>query len=114
MAETIKEKLANLEKYMPNESDHLYEFGRLLSSSLPERVNAAGFGLAAAMEISDLENGTDDRGNTIQSKLVGMPPIVYGLLQQTIPRMAKAVGGEEFGAEVEKMYDEVWKATGKR
>ena len=95
--EPIKEKLRNLRQYMPNEQDELYEFGTYLAGRLNSRLVPSGFNMAAELALHDLQNGVDGcTRQSINSKLVGFPPVMYILLRTQVPKIAEAVCPEDF------------------
>ena len=92
----IKEKLANLEQYMPGQEETIYEFARFLSTRANDTLVPQGFDLMAALALYDLQNGKDGyTDKPIQSKLVGYPPQIYTLLQMYVPQMKEVIFGKE-------------------
>lgn len=106
--EPIKEKLKNLEKYMPEEEDTIYRFGEFLADRLNQQLNPLGFNMAAELTLYDLQRGIDGfSGQPIRNSLVGYPPMIYFLLRMRVPDIAKAVCPEDFAMEVENFQKEV-------
>ncbi|MDP4000733.1 MAG: hypothetical protein Q8P83_00610 [bacterium] len=92
----IKEKLANLEQYMPGQEETIYEFARFLSTRADDTLVPQGFDLMAALALYDLQNGKDGfTGKPIQGKLIGYPPQIYTLLQMYVPQMKEIIFGKE-------------------
>ena len=102
-----KEKLRELNKYLPMEQDLTYEFGRLLSEYLNPQLVPEGFVLGCYLLINDLQKGVDGfTQDPIRSSLVGMPPIVYNMLIWDISRIAEVIFPEEFASEVKSFIRE--------
>ena len=108
--EPVKEKLCDLEKYMPKEHHSLYKFGKLLSDRINPEINPIGFYYAAETLLHDLQAGVDGfSGQPIRDSLAGNPPIFYTVLRWKIPHIAKAVCPEDFANGVKTAYEEVRK-----
>lgn len=107
--EEPKRKLAKLEEFIPTTHDNLiYEFGRYLAGKLNPELVPMGFILAYAIALQDLQAGKDSDANlSIRGKLVGYPPMMYGILHMYLPIIAKAIFPEEFANAVKNKYDEI-------
>src|SRR3989344_4941338 len=55
----VKEKLRDLEKYMPKSDDTIHDFGRYLADRLNDRLVPEGFNLGAELALYDLQTGID-------------------------------------------------------
>ena len=108
-----KEKLVNLEKYMPMPKQHkTYEFGRFLAGRLDSELYPVGFVTACELALYDLKTGIDGITNKpINNNLVGYPAMVYAAIEITIPEIAKAIFPTEFAREVEAVIGEVSRKT---
>jgi len=103
-----KQKLAELEKHMPNQEGTVYDFGHFLAERLNPSLVPQGFVMACELAIYDLGTGVDGFTNKpIHNELVGYPPVVYMVLRMTIPGIAKAIFPAEFAQEVETVIREV-------
>jgi hypothetical protein len=103
-----KEKLSELQKYMPKNEDTIWEFGRMLSTKLNPELVPEGFVMACELLIYDLQKGVDGfTGQPIRSKLVGYPPMIYALLRMEIPHIASVIFPEEFATAVKDFIQEV-------
>lgn len=103
----IKEKLANLEQYLPEQEKITYDFARFLSNRAHDRLEPEGFNMMAKLALYDLQTG--EEGYTrkpIQNELVGYPPAIYYLLGESISQIAEAIFGKEYGHQVEKVRQE--------
>ena len=107
--EPIKEKLRNLRQYMPKRDDIIYEFGAYLADRLNPELVPEGFNMIVERALHDLQKGTNGcTGQPIRnSRLVGNPPIMYGLLRTQIPDIAAAVCPEDFAKGVRECYEQV-------
>ena len=106
--EPIKEKLKNLRQYMPNQQDVIYDFGAYLADRLNPELVSQGFNMAAELALYDLQKGVDGvTGQPIRSRLVGYPPVIYGLLRMQVPEIAEAVCPEDFAKGVREFYEQV-------
>ena len=106
--EPVKEKLRALPDYMPKEDDTLYQFGAFLAERFHDSLVPEGFMMGAELALYDLQTGVDGfSGQPIRSRLVGSPPMIYGLLRMRVPDIAEAVCPPEFAEGVRNMYDTV-------
>lgn len=104
----IKRNLKNLRQIMPSEDDTLYEFADFLSERLNSRLVPEGFNMAAQLALYDLKTGVDGYTHqSIRSRLVGYPSMIYALLEMRIPDLAQATCPEPFAKGVKRVYDEV-------
>lgn len=100
----IKEKLRNLQKYMPNEKELIYQFGRFLADRLNSELVPTGFLVAMQTALYDLQKGVDGySGQLISNKLVGYPPIIYSLLSMRFMDITHAVCPDDFAKDVEQV-----------
>lgn len=104
-----KQKLAKLEELIPNTLDGLlYDFGHYLAGRLNSQLVPMGFVMGCELALYDLQTGVNGfTGESIQSRLVGYPPMVYALLRMEIPRIADAVLPAEFAASVKNHIERV-------
>jgi len=64
--------------------------------------------MAAECALYDLQNGVDGfTGQSIRSRLVGYPPMIYELLKIQVPEIAEAVCPEDFAKGVREFYERV-------
>ena len=106
--EPVKEKLKNLREHMPEQDDTIYSFGAYLADRLNPELVPQGFNMAAELALYDLEKGVDGfTGQPIQSRLVGYPSMIYGLLRMQVPQIAEAVCPEDFAKGVKDFYEQV-------
>jgi len=110
----IKEKLRNLQEYMPNQEEQLYDFAKLLADVLNPTLYPCGFHLAANFVLYDLETGKDQINGSkspdyarIFNHLSGYPPLVFTFMRMMLPDIAKAVAPKEFADEVQKEQDKL-------
>jgi|SRR3989344_1483850 len=105
-----KQKLRELEKYMPNAVETVHAFGRFLVERLNSQLVPMGFVVGCHLAIHDLETGVDGfTGKPIRNGLVGYPPMIYALLGMEIPAIAKAIFPADFAAKIEAFVEEVQK-----
>ena len=96
--ESIKEKLRNLQEYMPDGDNLLYKFGEYIADKLsPNRIIPEGFYMAAELALNDLQ---EDGGENY-------PPFIYALIGMKIPEIAESVYSKEFGEDVKELYEEI-------
>ncbi len=106
--ESVKEKLRNLKQYMPDRHDAIYDFGAYLADRLNPELVPQGFNMAAELALYDLQTGIDGfTRQPIRSRLVGYPPMSYGLLRMQVPEIAEAVCPEDFTKGVREFYEQV-------
>ncbi len=106
--EPVQEKLRNLREHMPDQQDVTYDFGAYLADRLNPELVPQGFNMAAELALYDLQKGVDGfTGQPIQSRLVGYPSMIYGLLRMQVPQIAEAVCPEDFAKGVKEMYEQV-------
>jgi len=99
--ETVREKLRNLQQYMPRRGEAVYKFGKFLAEKLDSQLSPIGFSMTAELTLCDLEKGIDALSNQpIRSKLAGCHPGVYNLLRVIVPDIAEAVCPEDFARDV--------------
>ncbi len=93
----IKYKLANLEEFLPDQPEHIYEFGRFLSERSTDGLEPEGFDLMVSLAIYDLQRGEDGyTGEPIKgTTLVGLSPIIYTLFQMQADIIKRILYGEE-------------------
>lgn len=103
----VKEKLRNLENYMPKQKKLVYDFGKFLADRLNPELVPEGFFMAAQSAISDLEKGVDEQGNSITNTLCGYAPSVYATLAIQILQIAEATCPTEFAQSVRIFYNEI-------
>ena len=104
----MKEKLRNLREHMPDQNDQIYSFGAYLADRLNPELVPEGFNMAAELALYDLQKGVNGfTGKPIQSRLVGYPPMIYGILRMQVPEIAKAVCPEDFAKGVIEFYEQV-------
>ncbi len=106
--EPVKEKLRNLQEYMPDGLDIIYDFGKYLADKLPPKLVPIGFNIATGAMINALEAGVDEvSGEPIRNSLTGYDSIAYYLLREIVPDIAEAVCPEDFAKDVKKIYEQV-------
>lgn len=105
--ESMKEKLKDLRKYLPEEDDFTCQFASYLASKLNPEIFPGGFNLAYVLAVADLKRGgIYDTGNVkVPIDLVGYPNIIYVQLEMKILHIAEAVCPPEFAKEVRKNYE---------
>jgi len=104
--EGVKEKLRNLQDYMPDQAEAIYVFGRYLADRLNQELSPSGFYLANIFVIYDLKRGIDgDTERPINNTLVGGQPELYASLGELIPAIAEAVCPEDFANGVRENYN---------
>ena len=95
-----------LKKGVP--SEHLEEFGRFLADYLNPELNPMGFVMGYLLAVGDLQKGINGfTQQPIRNGCVGYPPIMYGLIQMSLPEVADAVLPYRFAEEVKNFYAEV-------
>lgn len=93
----VRERLSDLEQYLPDQHETTYEFARLLADRLNNQLVPAGFNLAAELLLHDLQEGVDGfSGEPINSSLAGQPEMIYALVRMRIPDITEAVCPKEF------------------
>ena len=108
--EEPKQKLMALEEHLPDApNDLVYDFAHFLAKHhLNPELIPQGFVIACELALYDLQTGVDGyTSQPIQSRLVGYPPMTYGLLRTNIPTIAKAIFPEEFAESVRTFMEEV-------
>ncbi len=96
-----KEKLKNLSTLMPDSPETVHQFGAYVADRLSPELVPMGFIMACELAIYDLQKGVDGfTGKPITNRLVGYPPMIYGLLRLSVPNIAATVFPAEFAAEV--------------
>ena len=104
----IKERLNNLEEYMPDEHEMTYDFAAYLADKLNPTIVPMGFKMSAELALYYLAKGVDElSGEPIKNRLVGYSPIIYGAISMSIPQIADAVCPEEFAKEVTRLCEEI-------
>ncbi len=89
---SIKQKLANIEKYLPGQTDLTYDFAHFLAERSDESMVPGGFDMMAELAMADLQRGNDGyNGQPLKNKLVGYPPTIYVQLRMVLPKIKKAV-----------------------
>lgn len=92
----VKEKLANLQNYMPGEEQIIYDFANFLSERANDKLVPMGFEMLVQLALYDLWTWIDGFTNKpIRSSLVGYPPMMYQLLNMRAPQIAEAIFGKE-------------------
>lgn len=106
------DKLRRLEKYLPDELDVIYDYGRFLADRLNPEIVPEGFVLAASLATHDLREGVDGfTGEQIDNRLTMYPPFFYDLLFLLTSRIAHAVYPEDFAGKVDVFLQEVNKQS---
>ena len=98
--EPVKEKLRNLQKYLPGQSPLVYEFGKYLADYLHPELYPEGFSLMCRTALQYIKQGKDFRDRPISKALVGHDPKIYERLENTIPQIIDAVCPPEFARAV--------------
>jgi len=110
----VKEKLANLQQYMPDQDQIIYDFAKFLSQRANDELVPAGFNMMAELAVYDLQNGVDGfTGKPIQGRIAGYPPMMYQALNMYIPQIAEAIFGKEYGTQVDDIRMQVLKSLRK-
>ena len=92
---SIKQKLANLEQYVPGQPEETYELARFLSGRASETMRREGFDLLAETALIDLKRNKDGyTGKPITSKLAGYPPQMEMVLRLAIAEIKDVVLAE--------------------
>ena len=106
--EPVKEKLRNLEKYLPDKEKMVYEFGNYLADILNPALVPFGFNLAAEHALYDIQVGVNSfTKEPISTRLAGYPPQIYALLRSEIPYIAEAVCPEDFAKGVREVFEDI-------
>lgn len=107
--ESIKEKLKDLKRYMPEQPPIVYDFGAFLADRLNSDLVAAGFVLATELALNDMEAGVDGfTGKRISGRLSGYPSQIYAILRaMQLPEIVRAVCPEDFAKDVEEAYRQI-------
>ena len=103
--EPVKERLKNLEEYLPGQDQAIYSFGNFLAQRLNPKLNPLGFINMYEWVLMDLNKGTSHPGVPIPSDLAGYPPQFYAVLRILMLDIAKAVCPEDFAQEVKESYE---------
>lgn len=104
----VKEKLRNLQDYMPGKNVAVYQFGAYLADKLNPSLIPPGFVQAAGLALHELKTGFDQITNeSIRNELVGYQPFFYDVLSMHIPGIARAVCPEDFANGVQVFCDSV-------
>jgi len=106
--EPVKEKLRNLQKYMPEQQELVYEFGNYLADMLNPELVPFGFNMAAELALYDIQAGVNSfTKEPISTRLAGYPPQIYALLRNEIPDIAEAVCPEDFAKDVREVFEDI-------
>lgn len=106
------EKLRNKDilSKMNAATDHFFDFTNFLATRLEAsgELLPMGFAMAVELVINDLTKGIDGyTGAPLNNRLVGMPPMIFGLMKRGLYRHLKLVLPEDFANEVLKFEEEV-------
>lgn len=100
-----KQKLAMLEKLLPNSAEQIHSFGRFLVEYLNKELTPEGFVIGCELALYDLQKGVNGFTNEpIKSKLVGYPPMIYAMFRLYIPQIAEAIFSAEFAESVKTFF----------
>lgn len=107
---TPVDKLRQLEEFITDGDEVLYDFGRFLADRINPELMPLGFVNAVTLAVYDLKAGVDGfTGQRISGTLASLPDILYSQLPMSAARIAKAVYPEDFAkqveAELEVVYD---------
>lgn len=92
----IKEKLVNLEQYLPGQEETVYEFARFLATRANDKWAPQGFQLQAELALHDLQKGKDgSTGKPIQNPLAGNSSEIYIILKTILPQIQEVIFGKE-------------------
>jgi hypothetical protein len=107
----VKQKLRNLRKYLPDQTDFVYDFASYLAARLNPILAPVGFNLTTETVLYDLRKGVSGFSDEpIPSNLIGYPTQMYAVLGAfTIPQIVDVVCPKEFAEEVRKVQEEVRK-----
>lgn len=105
----IKEKLNNLKNYLPNAPETIWQFEYFLSGRLGKKILPEGFFMAASLALYDLQKGVSGfyPYEKIKGPLVGLQPVIYELLSDWIPIIAKAVAPDPLAEKVQDEWNEI-------
>jgi hypothetical protein len=106
----VKEKLANLEQYLPGQQKTTYDFARYLATTLSGRLAPAGFNLKFQFALADAQVGINGLTHEpVPSEISDLPSIIYTVLEMQMPAIAKAVCPDEFAKKVNEVYGKTHK-----
>ena len=106
--QVIRERLLNLEKYLPRQQSLIYSFAEYLASRINPDIVAEGFVLGAQLALYDIKQGVDGcTGQKLTGILIGQPQMIYNILHMFIPAIARAIFPNDFASRVNKFMDDV-------
>lgn len=99
-----KEKLANLERYLPGEQSLVYEVARFISTRMNDTMEPPAFDLVVLASLRELETGRDGwtgKPLTEPYHALKLTPEFYSMLQYTFTSRVKGViFGEEYSGPI--------------
>lgn len=101
------DRLRQLEKYLPNQSEMVYEYARFLADRIGDgEIVPLGFAIAAELAIYDLSRGVNGfTGERINNSLTGYPPQIYGTFSAMTVLIARAAYSERFARAIEESLE---------
>ncbi len=104
----IKDRLLRLREYLPNQQKLVYSFAEYLAQHVNADLVPEGFFLAANLALYDLQEGVDGySGKPIRNEAVGQVPLIYTLLELSIPQIAQAIFPSDFASCISKQAEEL-------
>ncbi len=100
----IREKLMNIEEYMPQLPNVVVEFANYLADHLNPKLVPAGFALSYAYGIVSLYRGKHGNGQPIHHKLAKMPRGEYIKIKNYFDEIVDVVAEPEFASEAKKEF----------
>jgi hypothetical protein len=109
----VREKLVSLRKYLPGDNPTLYRFGELLGDTLDfEQIVPKGFVAGAERLLYKLDRDLERYADGLTGKPVKGSKFRYELvldrLHDSIPKIAQAVGPQDFARDVKDFYEKVF------
>lgn len=104
----LKEKLMDLERYMPDESNLLYVFGSYLAEKLNPELTPLGFIVTAESVLYNLKKGFDDSSRIINNPLSKMPDELYKAISVRIKDIAITIMPVELTSEIKRIYSSLY------
>jgi hypothetical protein len=111
--DSIKERLKNLEKYLPGQTSIIYDFAKYFAEHVPENMSPITFNMQYQAVVGDLSKNIDaDHKHAIPPSLHNRPHEFYRALPMLMASIAQAVCEKEFAEQVDAVYTTIEQKMG--
>jgi hypothetical protein len=110
----IKEKLANLEQYMPEMDKTIYTFAKYLGERLNDHLFPEGMNLQLELVMCDLAKGVDMHGKPTPHSISQLPSPFYSILRMYSESIIDVVAPGYFAREFKQVYKDTHELAKKR